>query len=269
MGRLTARIRDADASLRRVLGLTLVSGIFLSSIVNGSEVTGPLAVHLLSGSEEYASDNSLRSWAEHLQARYGITSIVSNGPDRATFVPNLESLPQADVLVVFCRRWELTDEQAAQIMDWIDSGKPILAIRTASHAFQFFTEFDSTILGGDYSGHGKGDLPVRVILNPEQRTNPILTGIETWERTGKLYHNPDPARDITILLTSDSEDPPQPLAWTRLNRVQRVFYTSMGLPEDFENPTFIRLLDNALFWVADSPQMPIRSSRKTILDSRR
>jgi type 1 glutamine amidotransferase len=43
-----------------------------------------------------------------------------------------------------------------------------------------------------------------------------------------------------------------PLAWTRtLNNKQRVFYTSLGIPSDFQNETFIRLLDNALFWLGD------------------
>lgn len=230
--------------------LLLTFAIILAPLL-GLAGDDALRLHMLSGTEEYKSEVSLSAWAAHLESEYGITEVtMSHGPDRAEAVSGLENLETADVLIIFCRRWELSGEQAAATMDWIDAGKPILAIRTASHGFQFYLEFDHDVLGGDYSGHGKAGLPMEVVMASPVADHPVLAGVRPWKRTGKLYRNPNPAEDITVLLTSVSETGKEPLAWVRTNGAQRVFTTAMGFPADFENPLFIQLLDNALFWVA-------------------
>jgi len=38
------------------------------------------------------------------------------------------------------------------------------------------------------------------------------------------------------------------VAWTRPHGGGRVFYTSLGHPDDFHQPCFLKLLVNALFW---------------------
>ena len=53
---------------------------------------------------------------------------------------------------------------------------------------------------------------------------------------------------MTLLLTGKSPKETHPLAWVRTIGDQRVFYTSMGLPEDFSNDTFNKLLSNAVEW---------------------
>jgi type 1 glutamine amidotransferase len=214
--------------------------------------SAPLKVHMLSGSEEYRSEESLQGWAAHLKTVYGIDSTFSLGTDKCAEVDGLEHLKQADVLVVFCRRWKLTGEQAQIITDYIESGKPVLGIRTASHAFEFYKPFDKAILGGDYSGHEKGDQPVKIERVEQHAAHPVLKGVTGWERLGKPYKNPAIAADARRLLYMQKNEEENPLAWTRtLNNKQRVFYTSLGIPSDFQNETFIRLLDNALFWLGD------------------
>jgi type 1 glutamine amidotransferase len=46
-------------------------------------------------------------------------------------------------------------------------------------------------------------------------------------------------------------EPAEPAAWT-FTRADggRTFYTSLGSPEDFRNPSFARLLKNGIFWAA-------------------
>jgi len=43
----------------------------------------------------------------------------------------------------------------------------------------------------------------------------------------------------------------EPIAWTRIHNGGRVFYTSLGHPEAFENANFRRMWGNALFWTAN------------------
>lgn len=229
----------------------IIVSVFAVAMFAGSAIAEPpLRVHALSGSVEYKSDESLGLWRDRLVKERGVVWTMSSAPDRAETVEGLEHMATADVLVVFCRRWELRGDQAALIRAWIDSGKPIVGIRTASHGFQFFQEFDHAVLGGDYSGHGPGGVPVRVGIEPAASAHPVIAGVAGWERIEKLYHNRNPAADITVLLSSVTAGQEEPLAWVRTSDGRRVFYTSMGLPEDFRNEYFLRLLDNALFWAA-------------------
>lgn len=228
--------------MKRLLGF-----LFLFGVCSGA----PLQVHMLSGSAEYQSEKSLVSWAYHLKKQYEIEATFSLGTDKATQVAGLENLETADVLVVFCRRWELSGDQAEAIQKFIKSKKPVIGIRTASHAFQFYLEFDHEILGGDYNGHGKGGMPVEILLNEQYSNHPVAKGVRSWSRLGKTYWNPKIAKDAQVLFSTEADGGGTPLAWTRsLSGDQRIFYTSLGLPADFENAAFIGLLDNALFWVS-------------------
>jgi type 1 glutamine amidotransferase len=51
-----------------------------------------------------------------------------------------------------------------------------------------------------------------------------------------------------VLLTGTIPGNTHPVAWTRTQHNARVFYTSLGAPEDFETPGFLRLLANAVAW---------------------
>lgn len=234
-----------------------MSRTFLSVAVMALLILGvpahskPLVIHMLSGSKEYESEESLKLWSEHLTRNYGFQCSISLGVDRASSIENLEQLDQADLLVVFCRRWQLEGQQAKRIRDWCESGKPILGIRTASHAFQFFREFDREILGGDYQGHDGGGVEVHIARNEENALHPILKEVSDWSRKGKLYFNPNIADDVVLLLSGKTEENQAPVAWARENGKQRIFYTSLGIPDDFRNENFLRLLDNSLLWLAE------------------
>jgi hypothetical protein len=83
--------------------------------------------------------------------------------DGAADLPGIEHIPEADLLIVFARRLKLPPEQMQVIRRHWDSGKPIVGIRTASHAFsnEDNAVLDRQVLGGNYQGHC-GDEPVVV-----------------------------------------------------------------------------------------------------------
>ncbi len=215
----------------------------------------PLRVHMISGSREYRSEPSLEQFAAFLEQNYRVRCTISRAKDGSRGpLPNLEALDEADVLLVFCRRLRPPEEQTDRIRRWCEQGKPVVGVRTASHGFQTWLEFDEQVLGGSYNRHG-GAETVRVVVEDSNANHPILDGVEGWQRRGKLYRNPDNADDTTLLMSGkglESADV-QPLAWARVydeDKGGRAFYTSMGLPHDFENPNFRRMLVNAIFWVA-------------------
>lgn len=70
-----------------------------------------------------------------------------------------------------------------------------------------------------------------------------------WYRAEKLARRSLPA-GATLLLGGRSDLTTQPVAWVRTGRRGRVFSTSLGRPADFGQAGFVRLLCNAIGWVA-------------------
>lgn len=224
----------------------------------------PLHIHMISGSREYRSEESLLGWKAQLERR-GVRVTISLGDDGGRGFPELHHLQQADLLVVFARRNRLPEDQLAQIRGWFEAGRPVIGIRTASHAFQNWLEFDRLILGGSYAGHGSME-PVRVRIEPKNADHPILAGVAPWPRQDKLYRNPANAPGTTTLLHARGAQLDEPIAWCHEypvpvadrpagadttvaeRRLGRSFYTSAGLPHDFADASFLRLLENAIAW---------------------
>jgi type 1 glutamine amidotransferase len=218
--------------------------------------SAPLKVALLSASAEYKSDESLAAFQKHLEANFNAACTRVFGADQGDTLPGIEAIDSCDVIVVFARRVKLPPDQLQRVKKYFAAGKPVVGVRTASHAFQTWLEFDKEVLGGNYTGHyGKGPV-TEVLIAEKARDHPILAGVKPFTSTASLYKNAGAAADIELLLTGTIEDPKDkqkvthPLAWTRLRNGGRVFYTSLGAPEDFANENFRRMLTNAVFWAA-------------------
>jgi nicotinamidase-related amidase/type 1 glutamine amidotransferase len=209
----------------------------------------PLRVCLVSGSAEYDSDTSLAAFQTYLEANYAARCVLlkARGFDN---LPGLEVLENCDVALFFTRRLTIDGEQLERIKKYAASGKPIVAVRTASHGFQKWLEFDRLVLGGNYQNHLRNDRTTRAAVVPELKTHPVVDGIGVIASPGSLYKNTPIAEDATVLMVGTSPESKQPVAWVREYKGARVFYTSLGAQGDFENATFRRLLANALFWTA-------------------
>jgi|GEM_PF-236341 len=205
-------------------------------------------IFILSGSQEYRSAETLALWRRRLEAA-GHSCTQVDVADQAPELPGWEQLAEYDVLVVFCRRLELQGATLAAVQSWCRAGRPLIGIRTASHAFQTWLEFDREVLGGDYSGHGAEET-VEVSLHAGG--HPVTAGMAGWRRPDKLYRNPRIDPSCIVLLHATGQDGRQPVAWCR-HRVEtggRVFYTSLGTPSDFAHDAFLGMLDRAVEWVA-------------------
>ncbi len=203
---------------------------------------------MLSGSFEYDSRGSLAIFRKRVEAR-GMECVTvefeSEDDDRS-----LEPIEDADALLVFTRRLNADGRELERFKSCCASGRPIVGVRTASHAFQNWLEFDSEVLGGSYDMHyGAGPI-VRVEAAPGAAGHPILEGVQPLESRGSLYRSAPIADDATLLLTGTTDEATEPVAWTRMNAGGRVFYTSLGHQDDFRDPGFLRLLTNGVLWAA-------------------
>jgi type 1 glutamine amidotransferase len=209
-----------------------------------------LKVCLISGSFEYESDKTLAVLQKYLEKNHNVKCTWAL-THKVKDLPGLENLDTCDVAVLFTRRLELSGDQLERIKKYCTSGRPLVGIRTASHAVQTWLALDKEVLGGDYKGHfGKGGTTVEI--TKEGAAHPILNGFTVFTSEGTLYKNTGIAKDCRVLLTGSSKEAKDmPIAWTRMYKGGRIFYTSLGHQKDFEHEPFLRLLANAIEWTAN------------------
>jgi len=228
--------------------VTLLAALFLAPAVTLA-ADEPLKVHMLSGSREYKSEQSLTRWKRHLETTLGdkVAVTLSLGKDKGKGFPNLDKLADADVMVVFARRNTLPDDQLALIKRHCERGKAVIGIRTANHAFQNWITFDDEVLGGDYKGHYGND---PITIETKAPDHPVLEGVGPF-KSRRMYKAGKMSDDVTLLQVGVIKgDKRENLTWVREHNGGRVFFTSLGVPEDFEDANFVKMLDNALMWAS-------------------
>lgn len=203
---------------------------------------------MLSGSFEYDSETSLTTFKTFVEKHYSIRAnlIVYSSEDDD---PSLAALDDADALLVFTRRLNTEGASLEQFQAYCEQGRPLVGVRTASHAYQNWLEFDKDVLGGDYQGHyGHGPITRAEIVEAK---HPILKDISAFDSYGSLYKNPSLSDDTSLLLMGHTDEQSEPIAWTRLHNGGRVCYTSLGHQQDFEVDPFLRLLAQSILWVSE------------------
>lgn len=217
----------------------------------------PLRVCLVSGSFEYDSDASLTAYAAWLETHYEVECTLLKATGWAE-IPGLEALEKCDAALFFTRRLRLEGESLERIKAYCRAGKPVVAVRTASHGFQNWLEFDKEVLGGNYQGHYDEGLTLEAHVPALMKTHPILGGVGPIRSRYSLYKSRPLAEDAELLMSGSTPmaDGDEPLAWTRVQHGGRVFYTSLGGAGDFEGASFKRLLANALYWAAQRGPAP-------------
>jgi putative heme-binding domain-containing protein len=230
----------------------------------------PKRLVFLIGEDEYDTRTTVPEFARReLEPRGLVTTIIHSSNEDKNRFPGIEALKSADLMFISIRRRALPKEQLDLVRAHVAAGKPVVGIRTASHAFdpqpspspdRAWPAFDDEILGADYQGHyGKGPATI-VTYIPETAGNPILNGVAPEFRvTSHLYKYRKVFSTVTPLLrghTDDGRSPLEPVAWINTADNRRVFYTSMGSPEDFQDSNFRRLLLNGILWSLDLPIPP-------------
>jgi len=230
---------------RRVLSLLALAAL---AVPSWGELPALLKVHLI-GVGEYEPAKSLAEFAKHLETTYHVTCTTSLGGNGKSLA-NLDALKSADLLVIFARRMNLPEEQMAILRAHWAKGKPVVGLRTASHAFQPADNeiFDRKVLGGNYRGAGSYTAPFKAIAVKDRAAHPVLKGVGPITSKG-YYGNNQLADDAEVLqLVESDRKTPQPVTWAHTYQGGRTVYSSMGVPEDFQDENFRRLLTNAIFW---------------------
>ena len=133
--------------------------------------------------------------------RFGFRTTVVMGqgnPENKTenVLPGIKALNDADVAIFFTRFLKLPDDEWKPIEDYLKSGKPVIGLRTANHAFKYpkdhprydwNDDFGRRALGTPYIVHQGGTTDIKV--NPQNAKHPIMTNVAKtkWVSPGTLY----------------------------------------------------------------------------------
>ena len=280
-------------STRLGLSALLLFAFIGDAAAQDAPAAKPTKVVFVTGDDEYASELSMPMMALILANHHGMTPFVLyavNDKDErdphGQSIPGMQLLRDADVAVFYMRWRALPQDQLDEVIKYAESGKPMIGLRTSSHAFkydgppndQWNAEFAERWFGQSWISHyGHNNSTLDRIVD-EQAGHPILRGIdrEMWLNSWLYVQNKGDDRladDVTVLMQGEAikgTEPGgekfgnvEPLAWTREikrddGQVQRTFYTSLGHPRDFEKEGPRRLLVNAIYWAlgreADIPE---------------
>lgn len=250
---------------------------------------------LIAAESSYRSELSMPLMGRIL-ARHGFdcTVLFAIDPTNGTIdprvrdnIPGLEELQDADLLVLFMRWRELPDDQMKQIVDYAESGRPIIGIRNATHPFRYADDHESPyakydwdsqsprggwgreVLGETWVAHYGKNLveSTRCEVINFAASHPIFRG------TRRSFWIADDVYGVSEQLAGDSqplllgqplkgwsaddaeveEKPPVPIAWTKTytgsaGKAARIFTTTMGHADAFRVEDFRRMLVNACYW---------------------
>jgi type 1 glutamine amidotransferase/nicotinamidase-related amidase len=219
---------------------------------------------------EYQSSRMIPEFARKMQVRYDfacdfcIGIAKATGPERHN-IAGMGALRGADLAVIYVRRRALPAEQMKYLQDYLATGKGLIGIRTASHAFDAkgdapaglveWKTFDPEVLGGNYHGHyGRNPEGTDVEIAASARSHPALTGVKAFNSPSWLYEVMPLAATTQVLMTGTIKGKPaEPVAWVNTYGNNRVFFTSLGHWDDWKIDSFDRLITNAVFWTMHMP----------------
>lgn len=185
-------------------------------------------VVLISGDEEYRSEEALPQLGKILSQRHGFHCTVlfsidprtgEIDPKTTNNEPGLETLADADLCILSLRFRNWPDAQMKHFVAYYLAGKPFIALRTSTHAFAYpenstsaFAKygwqskmwpggFGKQVLGETWVAHHGAHKKeaTRGVIEPSAKDHPIMRGVDDIFGTTDVYTaNPPPDARILV-----------------------------------------------------------------------
>jgi len=211
-----------------------------------------LRVALVSGAESYQSDQAFAGLGDYLEKTHHMRCTVLKFNEAKDSILDIEELLKADSAVFHVRRKTLKPADLAVLKKFFASGKGFVALRSTSHGWENWPEFDQEILGMKYGGPGGNNFGNAIKL--ERKPHPIWEGVRELDTKKDIYRVSAPASNITVIMEGETTNGTIPVAWTRPHMNARLFY--MGLFYELDQPGFRLAIANGLKWVTTPPPKP-------------
>jgi type 1 glutamine amidotransferase len=272
MHKLETWLHRQMVSVYASMMIALLGGVCLAAadpwvVYQGGDGVGKgKHIVLIAGDEEYRSEEGLPQLGKILARRHGFKCTVlfpihtQSGmidPKTNNNIPGLEALRSADLMILLLRFRDLPDEQMRFIVDYLEAGKPVMGLRTATHAFlipegkKYSRYSDSSKEEGWVGGFGQRILgqkwvnhhglhakqSARGLIAPGAEGDPVVKGCEDVWGPSDVYTIrlplPDDSRPLLLgqvlegMLPNDKplagpkNNPMMPVAWTKTYRGSR------------------------------------------------
>ncbi len=251
-------------------------------------------VVLVSGDEEYRTEEAFPMLGRLLAEKHGFKCTVllpidlktgEINPNEQTNIPGVEAIDSADFLILGLRFRELPDDKMKHIVDHVEAGKPLLGLRTSTHAFNYednkqspyaswsFNKdggFGRKVLGETWVNHhgAHGSQSCRGVIEEAHKDHPLLRGVENIWGPSDVYGITKLPDDATVLfrgqvltgmkpddgpLAGPKNEPMMPAGWIRKRdlgngKTQNVICSTMGAATDFVEPGLRRFVVNSAYW---------------------
>lgn len=266
-------------------------------VYQGSEGPGKgKHIVFISGDEEYRSEEGLPMLAKILALKHGFkctvlfamdstTNLIN--PENQTNIPGMEQLKTADLMVLLIRFRELPDQQMKYFDEYTNSGKPVIALRTSTHAFNYSRNKNSPYAKYSYNskvpgwedGYGKkvlgetwidhhgihGKEGTRALINGLMKDHPILRGVKDIWGPSDVYGIRNLTESPEVLLWGQSTNgmtanaplshskSVMPIAWIKTHKLEngkkaKIFTSTMGASVDLLSEDLRKLIVNASYW---------------------
>ncbi len=249
-------------TFQRTLALLLLIGTCFTLSASAADARKKLV--MLIAEPEYDTAKTLPEFAaQFLEKDFRVVFATGSTEKDQNSFEHIKDVADADVILISVRRRTPPKAEMDLIRAHIAAGKPVVGIRTAGHAFVLrsgqapeglvdWPTWDADVFGGHYTGHHAHG-PIAT-LKADVPDSPILKGVKMPFTSDAWFYKTSPLNPTAKVIITGAipGQPPEPAAWTFIRKDGgRTFYTSLGNPADFKNPSFQQLLRNGLLWAAN------------------
>lgn len=219
------------------------------TVAHADQPAAAKRIVLISGDEEYRSEEGLPMLASILRERHGFPCTVlfaldadgTINPENNRSLSDPAAMDSADAIVMLVRYRNWPDATMKHFVDAYQRGVPIIALRTSTHPFQLmqgqfvrYNDFGKRVLGEQWVNHwGKHKQEAtRGVIESAGKVDPILRGVDDIFGDTDVYEAYPPP-DAKILLRGQvlagmkPTDPPAKYAKKR---------STDGVEQDLNDP---------------------------------
>ena len=154
-----------------------------------------------------------------------------------------QNINNYDLVLIYTTGGELTKEQEQGIVSFVENGKGLVGIHSATDSFKNSDAYWK-LVGGRFTGHGSGTFKVKIT----GKRHVTVKNMQGFEITDETYrHKFHPESDLVVLMRREMDG--DPVTWVQYYGEGRVFVTGLGHDaKAWENPAFQEMVINGLLW---------------------